>query len=34
MITLGPGNMVWDFLQGPSTLGLVPRATRRVAWMP
>ncbi len=29
IMTLGPGNMVWDFLQGPSTLGLVPRATRQ-----
>jgi L-ribulose-5-phosphate 3-epimerase len=26
---LGPGKMVWDFLQGPSTIGLVPRDTRR-----
>ena len=26
---LGPGKMVWDFLQGPSTIGLVPRETRR-----
>ena len=26
---LGPGEMVWDFLRGPSTIGLVPRATRR-----
>ncbi len=23
-----PGPLVWDFLQGPSTIGLVPRATR------
>jgi len=27
--SLGPGKMVWDFLQGPSTIGLVPRQTRR-----
>jgi L-ribulose-5-phosphate 3-epimerase len=27
--SLGPGKMVWDFLQGPSTIGLVPRETRR-----
>jgi sugar phosphate isomerase/epimerase len=25
---VGPGPLVWDFLQGPSTIGLVPRATR------
>ncbi|HEY1808046.1 MAG TPA: sugar phosphate isomerase/epimerase family protein [Acidobacteriaceae bacterium] len=25
---VGPGTLVWDFLQGPSTIGLVPRATR------
>jgi L-ribulose-5-phosphate 3-epimerase len=24
-----PGPLVWDFLQGPSTIGLVPRATRQ-----
>ncbi|MCL5744181.1 MAG: sugar phosphate isomerase/epimerase [Acidobacteria bacterium] len=29
LVTLGPGVKVWDFLQGPSTIGLVPRATRR-----
>jgi L-ribulose-5-phosphate 3-epimerase len=25
---VGPGRLVWDFLDGPSTIGLVPRATR------
>ncbi len=25
----GPGREVWDFLEGPATIGLVPRATRR-----
>ncbi len=25
---VGPGPLVWDFLKGPSTIGLVPRATR------
>ncbi len=25
---VGPGPMVWDFLRGPSTIGLVPAATR------
>ena len=25
---VGPGPLVWDFLRGPSTIGLVPRATR------
>jgi len=25
---VGPGKLVWDFLDGPSTIGLVPRATR------
>lgn len=25
---VGPPPLVWDFLQGPSTIGLVPRATR------
>ncbi len=29
VMTLGPGKMVWDFREGPSTLGLVPRATRK-----
>ncbi|HZU25163.1 MAG TPA: sugar phosphate isomerase/epimerase family protein [Bryobacteraceae bacterium] len=28
VMTLGPGRMVWDFDQGPATIGLVPRATR------
>ena len=27
--SLGPGKMVWDFYQGPATIGLVPRETRR-----
>jgi sugar phosphate isomerase/epimerase len=27
--TLGPGEMVWDFMRGPATIGLVPRKTRR-----
>jgi sugar phosphate isomerase/epimerase len=25
---VGPGPLVWDFAHGPSTIGLVPRATR------
>ncbi len=25
---VGPGRLVWDFAEGPSTIGLVPRATR------
>jgi len=25
---VGPGPLVWDFVKGPSTIGLVPRATR------
>lgn len=25
---VGPGRLVWNFLEGPSTIGLVPRATR------
>ena len=25
---VGPRPLVWDFMQGPSTIGLVPRATR------
>ncbi|HEX4066736.1 MAG TPA: sugar phosphate isomerase/epimerase family protein [Acidobacteriaceae bacterium] len=25
---VGPGPLVWDFVRGPSTIGLVPRATR------
>jgi len=29
MLELGPGRMVWDFYQGPLTIGLVPRATRQ-----
>lgn len=28
MMTLGPGAMVWDFYSGPTTIGLVPTATR------
>ena len=27
---VGPGRLVWDFLDGPSTIGLVPEATRQV----
>ncbi|HEY3991173.1 MAG TPA: sugar phosphate isomerase/epimerase family protein [Acidobacteriaceae bacterium] len=27
---VGPPPLVWDFMQGPSTIGLVPRATRAV----
>ena len=27
---VGPGPLVWDFLQGPSTIGLVPPKTRSV----
>lgn len=27
---VGPGKLVWDFMQGPSTIGIVPRATRAV----
>lgn len=27
--SLGPGRMVWDFYQGPLTIGLVPREWRR-----
>lgn len=26
---VGPGKKVWDFYQGPLTIGIVPRATRR-----
>jgi L-ribulose-5-phosphate 3-epimerase len=26
---VGPGKLVWDFLEGPSTIGVVPRATRQ-----
>jgi L-ribulose-5-phosphate 3-epimerase len=25
---VGPGPLIWDFIDGPSTIGLVPRATR------
>jgi sugar phosphate isomerase/epimerase len=25
---VGPGRLVWNFVEGPSTIGLVPRATR------
>lgn len=25
---VGPGPLIWDFLHGPATIGLVPRATR------
>ena len=25
---VGPGKLVWDFVQGPSTIGIIPRATR------
>jgi L-ribulose-5-phosphate 3-epimerase len=28
LMTLGPGHMVWDFYSGPTTIGLVPPATR------
>jgi L-ribulose-5-phosphate 3-epimerase len=28
VFAMGPGRMVWDFDEGPSTIGLVPRATR------
>jgi sugar phosphate isomerase/epimerase len=28
VMTLGPGRMVWDFYEGPKTIGLVPPATR------
>ena len=27
---VGPGRLVWNFLDGPSTIGLVPRSTRAV----
>jgi L-ribulose-5-phosphate 3-epimerase len=26
---VGPGKKVWDFYEGPATIGIVPRATRR-----
>lgn len=28
VMTLGPGRMVWDFYEGPKTIGLVPPETR------
>lgn len=28
VMTLGPGRMVWDFYEGPKTIGLIPPATR------
>lgn len=28
VMTLGPGRMVWNFAEGPATIGLVPPATR------
>jgi L-ribulose-5-phosphate 3-epimerase len=28
VMTLGPGRMVWDFYDGPRTIGIVPPATR------
>lgn len=28
LFSLGPGRMVWDFYEGPLTIGLVPRAMR------
>jgi L-ribulose-5-phosphate 3-epimerase len=28
IFTMGPGEMIWDFDNGPSTIGLVPPATR------
>jgi L-ribulose-5-phosphate 3-epimerase len=28
LLELGPGRMVWDFYEGPLTIGLIPRATR------
>jgi L-ribulose-5-phosphate 3-epimerase len=28
VMTLGPGQMVWDFYSGPKTIGLVPASTR------
>jgi len=30
LLALGGGRMVWDFYEGPLTIGLVPRATRRM----
>jgi L-ribulose-5-phosphate 3-epimerase len=29
IMELGPGRKVWDFIEGPLTIGLVPRSTRR-----
>jgi L-ribulose-5-phosphate 3-epimerase len=29
LLCSGPGKMVWDFVQGPATIGIVPRATRK-----
>ncbi len=29
VMELGPGRMVWDFYQGPLTIGLIPPGTRR-----
>lgn len=29
LFSMGPGAMVWDFVRGPGTIGLVPRAGRR-----
>ncbi len=29
VFAMGPGEMVWDFAQGPDTIGLVPRKHRR-----
>jgi sugar phosphate isomerase/epimerase len=29
LMELGPGPMIWNFYQGPETIGLVPPATRR-----
>jgi len=28
VMTLGPGRMVWDFYNGPLTIGIVPPATQ------
>ncbi len=28
ILELGPGRMVWDFYEGPLTIGLIPRSTR------
>jgi L-ribulose-5-phosphate 3-epimerase len=30
LLELGPGRMVWNFSEGPLTIGLVPRSTRQV----